>query len=178
MVEIFWDSKGGGLFFTGKGNEPLITRTKEIYDGALPSGNSVAALNLMRLARMTGDVALEQKTDALMKTFSKQLAEQPMAHTQLLAALDFMLGPSKEIVIAGDASLDTTRRMIQAVQQRFLPNKVLLLIPDGTADDDLRSLSPFLENMKPVNQQATAYVCEQYACRKPMTDIKELEAVL
>ena len=93
MIDIFWDKQGGGLYFTGKGNEPLITRSKELYDGALPSGNSVAALNLLRLGRMTGNVALEQKAEELTQIFSRQITDQPMAYTQVLVALDFMVGP-------------------------------------------------------------------------------------
>ncbi|MBW1674870.1 MAG: thioredoxin domain-containing protein, partial [Deltaproteobacteria bacterium] len=124
MVDIFWDKKDGGLYFTGQGNESLITRSKEVYDGALPSGNSVAALNFLRLSRMTGNIQLEQKADQLIRAFSEQAADQPMAFTQLLIALDFMIGPSQEIVVVGDPSLTNTQAMIHAVQRRFLPNKV------------------------------------------------------
>jgi len=94
-----------------------------VYDGALPSGNSVAALNFLRLSRMTGNIQLEQKADQLIRAFSEQVADQPMAFTQLLIALDFMIGPSQEIVIAGDPSLKNTQAMIHAVQRNFLPNK-------------------------------------------------------
>ncbi len=107
MIDIFWDKEDGGLYFTGKGNELLITRSKRIYDGALPSGNSVAALNFLRLGRMTGNVDLEQRAEQLTQAFSEQVKDQPMAYTQLLIALDFMVGPSQEIVIAGDPAPET-----------------------------------------------------------------------
>jgi len=178
MVDIFWDKKDGGLYFTGQGNESLITRSKEVYDGALPSGNSVAALNLLRLSRMTGNIQLEQKADQLIRAFSEQAADQPMAFTQLLIALDFMIGPSQEIVVVGDPSLTNTQAMIHAVQRRFLPNKVLLLQLQGTAGKQLASLSPFVEAMSLINNQPTAYVCENYTCKVPVTDVDALKVLL
>ncbi len=178
MIDIFWDKQGGGLYFTGKGNEPLITRSKEIYDGALPSGNSVAALNFLRLGRMTGNVDLEHRAEKLVQAFSSQVTDQPMAYTQLLIALDFMIGPSREIVIAGEPSLNTTRAMVSIVQRRFLPNKVLLLRRQGPEGKRLSALSPFVEAMTPLNHQPTVYLCEQYACQVPIKDVGQLEAVL
>jgi hypothetical protein len=178
MIDIFGDEQRGGLFFTGKGNEPLITRSKEIYDGALPSGNSVAALNLLRLSRVTGNIDLEKRAEQLTRAFATQVMDHPMAYTQLLVALDFMIGPSQEIVIAGDPANKVTRAMIRAVRRKFLPNKVVLLHPDGPEGKRLEALSPFCEGMRPINQEPTVYVCEQYACQAPVKDVDELEAVL
>ena len=178
MIDIFWDEQGGGLYFTGKGNEPLIARSKEIYDGALPSGNSVAALNFLRLSRLTGNVDLEQRAAQLTQTFAGQVADQPMAYTQLLIALDFMVGPSQEIVIAGDLALETTQSMINAIRRRFLPNKVVLLRPEGAGAKRLALLSPFVQAMVSANNQPTVYVCEQYACQAPIKDVGQLEAAL
>jgi uncharacterized protein YyaL (SSP411 family) len=178
MIDIFWDKENGAHYFTGKGNEPLITRSKEIYDGALPSGNSVAALNFLRLSRLTGNVALEQKAEELTRTFSSQVKDHPMACTQLLVALDFMVGPDKEIVIAGDPALQTTRDIVTAVHKRFLPNKVVLLKPEGPEGRRVVSLCPFVEAMVPINDQPTAYVCENYACQAPTTSLDALQASL
>ena len=178
MIDIFWDKQGCGFYFTGKGNEPLITRSKDIYDGALPSGNSVAALNLLRLGRLTGNTDLEKKADQLTRFFAAEVFEHPMAYTQLLAALDFMVGPSLEIVIAGDPALETTRAMIRAVRRRFLPNKVLLLRPDGAEGEKLAALSPFVEPMHSVDHQPAVYLCEQYSCKKPITKLSDLESAL
>jgi len=178
MIGIFWDKQDGGLYFTGKGNESLITRTKEIHDGAIPSGNSVAALNFLRLGRMTGSIDLEQRAAQLLRAFSGQVNDHPMGYTQLLIALEFMVGPSQEIVIAGDPSLEGTQVMINTVQRSFLPNKVLLLRPHGSEGKRLASLSPFVEAMGSVNNQPTAYVCEGYACKTPITDLAALKAAL
>jgi uncharacterized protein YyaL (SSP411 family) len=178
MVDIFWDKQGGGLYFTGQGNESLITRSKEVYDGALPSGNSVAALNFLRLSRMTGNINLEQRAEQLIQAFSKQVADQPVAYTQLLIALDFMIGPSQEIVIAGDPILTNTQAMIHAVQRNFLPNKVLLVQSQGAEGKKLASLSPFIEAMSSINNQPTVYVCENYTCKTPIKDVDALKAIL
>jgi len=178
MVDIFWDKQGGGLYFTGQGNESLITRSKEVYDGALPSGNSVAALNFLRLSRMTGNINLEQRAEQLIRAFSKQVADQPVAYTQLLIALDFMIGPSQEIVVAGDPTLTNTQAMIHVIQRSFLPNKVLLLRLQGVKGKQLASLSPFVEAMSSMNNQPTVYVCENYACKTPIKDVDALKAIL
>jgi len=178
MMDIYWDKEDGGLFFTGEGNEKLIMRSKEIYDGAIPSGNSVAALNLLRLGRMTGSVDLEQKAEQLIKTFAAQVTSYPAAYTQLLAALDFMIGPAKELVIAGDTGNEATQSMVNTIQNEFLPNKVVLLKHQGEEGKRLANLSPFVEAMNPVNRKPTVYVCEQYTCNSPISDIRDLEKVL
>ena len=175
MIDIFWDKKGGGLYFTGKGNEALITKSKEIYDGALPSGNSVAALNFLRLGRMTGATDLEEKAEQLTANFSREVTTQPIGYTQFLSALEFMLGPTQEIVIAGDLGLDSTKDMVRVVRGRFLPNKVVLLNQNGPDGKRLEALSPFAGKMHPINQKSTVYVCEQYACKVPVTDAGTLE---
>jgi uncharacterized protein YyaL (SSP411 family) len=178
MINLFWDEAGGGFYFTGKENEALIVQSKEIYDGALPSGNSVAALNLMRLGRMTGKPDLEKKADELTRTFSRGIAAYPVGHSQFLSALDFMVGPGFEIVIAGDPALEATMAMIAVVNNMFLPNKVLLLRPEGEGSKRLSSLAPFVEALHPIDQQPTVYVCERYACKFPITDVENLKLAI
>jgi uncharacterized protein len=177
MLDIFWDEQGEGLYFTGKGNDSLINRSKEIYDGALPSGNSVAALNFLRLGRLTGNTDLEKKADQLTMVFAAEIQEHPMAYTQLLVALDFMIGPSQEIVIAGDPSSETMWDMLNVFRGKFLPNKVVLMRPDGEEGKRLATLSPFVEPMHSVDNQPTFYLCEQYSCKKPINRISELKTV-
>ena len=178
MIHLFWDDKDNGFFYTAPDHESLIVRTKEVYDGALPSGNSVAALNLLRLGRMTGDVELERKTGLLLSAFSDQIENHPVAYTQLLQAVDFMIGPSREIVISGSVEQEETRAMIRAIHNTFLPRSIFLLRPESDDTDVLFALSPFLKNMVPMNNQTTAYVCEQYACQEPLTDLNKLERAL
>jgi uncharacterized protein YyaL (SSP411 family) len=178
MIELFWDEEKGGFYFSGRDNEALISRPRDLYDGAIPSGNSVAALNLLRLSRMTGKVDWEKKADQLLKVFSAAVADSPMAYTQFLIAVDFMLGPSREIVIAGDPGLEESREMIAFVQRSFLPNKVLLFRAEGDAGRKLSTLSPFVEGMRPLNKRPTVYLCENYTCKTPLTDLAALEAAL
>jgi hypothetical protein len=178
MLDMFWDKQGGGLYFTGKGNEPLIAQSKEIYDGALPSGNSVAASNFLRLARLTGNIDLEKRAERLVRAFASQVVDQPMAYTQLLAALDFMIGPSQEIVVAGDPSLETTQAMLGVIRRKFLPNKVLLVRPQGAEGKRLSSLSPFVEAMAPLDHGPTVYICKGHACQAPIKDAAQLESAL
>ena len=178
MIAIFRDKKEGALYFTGKGNESLITRSKEAYDGALPSGNSVAALNFMRLGRMTGDIRLEQMAEQLTGHFSEQIVSHANAFTQLLNALDFMFGPSREIVIVGNSTEEKTGAMIRSVHRKYLPNKVLLFKGEGGEEKKLILIAPFLENMVPIESKPTVYMCKQYACQTPITRIDELEKAL
>ena len=178
MIDLFWDDANGGFFFTGRGNEKLIARNKEIYDGALPSGNSVAALNLMRLARMTGNTDLERRADKLAKAFSQDVATYPTGYSQFLSALDFMVGPSLELVIAGEPDLQTTMDMVRVVHTMFLPNKVLLLRPQGDKGRRLSEVSPYAKELNPINGRPTVFICEQYTCKTPITKISDLEEVL
>lgn len=179
LLDLFWDEKNGGCYFTAKDGEKLITREKDLYDGAVPSGNSVTALNLLRLGRLTGNTDLEEKADQLFRNFSGSVAGYPMAYTQSLNALDFIVGPSQEIVVAGDPSQDMTRDMIRMIHQAFLPNKILLLRPEGEKERRrVCQLSPFLENLTSLNQKPTIYFCTQYSCQTPITNLLELKKVL
>jgi uncharacterized protein YyaL (SSP411 family) len=178
MMDLFWDQERGGFYFTGRENEELITRPKELYDGATPSGNSVAALNLWRLARMTGNGDWEKKADQMIRVFSSPVADAPMAYTQFLNFLDFAWGPSQEIVVAGGPDEEETRAVRALIQQRFQPNKILLFRPGGDAGRKLSALCPFVTGMRPIDGKTTVYICENYACKSPVTDPDALPAVL
>ncbi len=178
MLELFWDEERGGLFFMGTQNEALIARSKEAYDGALPSGNSVAALNLLRLGRMTGRPDLETKAEQLVRAFIESVRQAPMAHTQFLQAVDFMLGPVQEIVVAGDAREPGARALVAAVHRRFLPRRVLLFRGSGAQGERLAALAPFVRPLEPLHGRATAFVCQGQACDRPVADPAELEGVL
>jgi uncharacterized protein YyaL (SSP411 family) len=178
MIELFGEKERGGFYFSGKDNESLITRSKELYDGATPSGNSVAALNLLRLARMTGKMDLEKEVEGLLRVFSSTVTEAPMAFTQFLNFLDFYLGPSQEIVLVGDPDWETTRSMIAAIQRKFQPNKVLLFRGEDDTGKKLADFCPFVEGMKSIGRKATVYLCEGYSCKTPLTDLTSLREAL
>ena len=174
MLKIFWDEKDGGLFFTGEDAEKVLARSKEVYDGAIPSGNSVALLNLIRLGRMTANVEFEKKAEALMRAFGGQITRSPTAFAQFLAGVDFALGPTKEIVIVGCLDQEDTKTMLGAIHERFLPRQVLILRPDDRSREEMEQIIPFVKEHNSVGGKATAYVCENYTCKLPTTDIDEM----
>lgn len=180
MLCLFWDEEPGGFFFTATDSETLLFRQKEVYDGAIPSGNSVAALDLIRLARMTGEENFAAKAEALFQFFGMEILQRPSAYTQALIALDFALGPAREIVIAADDSGDPkAKSMIRTIRSFFLPNAVMLFRP--TADQKLRdliALAPFVEQQVPLHGQPTAYVCENHVCQLPTNSNEQLKELL
>lgn len=176
MIENFWDEKGGGLFFGGKRNEQLIAQTKEIYDGATPSGNSVALFNMLRLGRVAGNPGLGKMADQIMKAFGETINQYPSGYTQFMCALDFALGPTKEIVIAGEPDQKDTQQILQEIEKRFLPRKVLLL--NSLKDKSLGEIAGFVKEQKPIENKATVYICENYACKAPANEINKIIQLL
>jgi len=175
MIHHFWDEQGGGLYFTSDDAENLIVRNKEVYDGALPSGNAVAMLNLLRLGRFTADADLEDRAFKLQMAFSGQVRQFPSGYTQFLSAVDFSLGSSHEVVIAGSLG---AKEMLDALRSRFSPNQVLLFRPAGEESAGIDAVAGFAKNYDPVNGKATAYVCSGRACKDPTTEVKDLLALL
>ncbi len=113
-----------------------------------------------------------------MRFFSSAVAASPMAYSQFLNSLDFILGPSQEIVIAGDVEEKITQEMIAVVHRAFLPNKILLLHPGGEGGNRLSALSSLVGDKKPVDGQPTAFLCEGYACKAPIKDPGALQTAL
>lgn len=177
-VDLFWDEQEGGFFYSARDSEGLIVRDKEIYDGAVPSSNSVAALNLLRLARMTGDTHLEKLAERLLQRFAAVVADYPSAYTQFLNAVDFALGPSQEVVIVGDPEQAETRGMVDACYRHYSPNRVLMLKENGSGGQRLTALASYLGEYKSIGDQPTAYICENFACGAPATDLEELRSRL
>ncbi len=155
----------GGFYFTADDAESLIMRKKEIHDGAVPSGNSVAMLNLARLGRMTGRQELENMAADIGRTFSAGVMQMPVSYTQLMVALDFLIGPSCEVVIAGG----DTKAMIRALREKFLPGTVILRPAEGVT-----APAEFTGSLLSIDGKATAYVCRNRACRPPTTDPGEM----
>ncbi len=178
MLDSFYDAENGGFFQTDGRDASVIVRSKEDYDGAEPSGNSVATLLLFRLAEFTGN---DRYRDAALKTlgmFGRHLRQAPSVVPQMLCALDFALSKPRQIVIAGNPDAVDTRALLRAVYDRYLPNKILLVADGGAGQKSLAKLMPFVKDIKPVDGKAAAYVCVNYACRLPVTDVKGLEKQL
>ncbi|MDP6178915.1 MAG: thioredoxin domain-containing protein, partial [Desulfatiglandales bacterium] len=157
MLRHFWDEGSGGLFFIPDDGEDLIVRKKEINDGAIPSGNSVAMLNLLQLARFTGNSGLEKSAVKIGRIFSKAVKEYPISFTQLMVSVDFGVGPSYEVVIVGKSDANDTKEMLKALRNRFIPNIVMILRPTEKATSDIDSLAPFIKNQVSIQGRATAY---------------------
>jgi len=174
MLKHYWDKVNGGFYLSADDGEKLLVRPKTIYDGAIPSGNSVAALNLLRLGRITGRSDLEIKSEEVMKAFGGDVRQNPSAHTQLLNAVDFGVGPSYEVVIAGTEGAVDTQSMLSVLRASFIPNKVVLFRPDGESAPAITRLAEFTENQTSLGGKATAYVCLDYACKAPTTDIRAM----
>jgi uncharacterized protein YyaL (SSP411 family) len=170
MQQYFWDDEQGGFFYTASDGEALLVRSKATFDMSIPSGNAVAALNLLRLERMTADTRFADQADALLQAFSAQVAQHPSSHTLFMAAFDFALGPSFEVVISGTPGNPDTVAMLQSLRQRFLPNKVVVFRPSDTPAPAISKLAPFTQHQKPLQGQATAYVCQNFVCNRPTTD--------
>lgn len=173
MIEDFWDEDKGGFFFTAKGQSDLILRGKEIYDGAIPSGNSVAYQNLIRLGRMLSRPDFEEKARSIGEAFSAQINQLPLGYTQLMVGILLAESPPCEVVISGNPDSPDTREMILRLRDLYLPNKVMMLRP-ADPDQRLFELVPVLREQIPIEERATAYVCRNYQCNAPTTDIEEL----
>ena len=174
LMTHFWDPEQGGFFFTPDDAEALLLRKKEIYDGAIPSGNSVSMLNLLRLGRLTGNMDLEEKGVQIAKAFSRKVELFPAAFTQLLVGVDFSIGPAHEVVIVGNPQVDDTNRFVRALRSRFIPNKVIIVKPIGEQASEVTRLAPYTEAYKPLEGKAAAYVCSNYSCQLPTADSGEM----
>lgn len=170
VEERFVDAENGGYFTTGTGHETLIARLKNPHDGALPSGNGVHALNLLRLAELTGDGRLAKRAERTIRALGQLVNRYPAAFSQLLMAVDFLAAGPREIVVAGDPEGGPVRELLAEVRRTFLPQRVVALAHAG-AD---ASLSPLLEGREPGPSGARAYVCRNYACQAPVEVAAEL----
>ncbi|MBT7591751.1 MAG: thioredoxin domain-containing protein, partial [Candidatus Scalindua sp.] len=178
LIKYFWDEQDGGFYFTADDAEELIVRQKEIYDGAIPSGNSVAVLNLFRLARITANTDFEDKANKIMLAFSKDVGSSPSGYTQMMVALGFGIGPSYEIVIVGDPEAEDTKDMLNSLGKHFIPYKVVLLKPAGQETPDITRIAEYTEYHSSFDGKATAYVCLDFACKMPVTNTEEMLKLL
>lgn len=176
MYKLFWDDKDGGFFFTPFDSEKLLVRRKEIYDGAVPSGNSYALINLIRLYRITGNLEYEEKAVQLVKTFSNSIKLAPSAFTYFLCGLDFSLGPSKEIIIVGN-DIEKAKNYLKIIHSIFLPNKVILYMND-TNRNTLAQAAEFTNAYSKIGDNTVIYICEDFKCELPLTSVEDLSRLL
>ena len=174
----FEDQENGGFFLTADDGETLLIRTKEIYDGAIPSGNSVMALNLLRINKITGNKSYLTSAENLFSAFSGFIEKNPQGAEVLLHALDFALAPAKEIVIVGEPDMNDTKELIREINQHFLPAKVLLFRPAQLTNPEILKLAPFVSNHRLVSGKAAVYICENQTCQQPETNTEKIRILL
>jgi uncharacterized protein YyaL (SSP411 family) len=177
QIELFADEAAGGFFETTGLDETLLLRMKGDYDGAEPAANSVAALNLLRLAPFV-DEDWRQRGRKTIDAFAPQINQYPTAMPLMLVALDFYQTKPAQIIIAGRPEAPDTRAMIAAVHSIFLPHTMLLLADGGPGQQFLGEKIPSAANLAPHNGRACAYVCRNLACSLPTTDIDALMKML
>lgn len=173
MLTHFWDPRGA-FYITPDDGESLIVRPRETIDNALPSGNAVALMNLVRLGHMTGRTNYEACADAMIRFFSGLVKQQPPIFTGMLISIDLAFGPIYELVLAGDPDDPALQALLRTIYQRYLPRKVLMLRRPGKAGERLVRLAPFVAAQEPVKGRPTVYVCHDYRCEHPLTDPKAL----
>lgn len=176
MVKLFWDGQNGGFFLVGFDSEELLAKTKEIYDGAIPSGNSVAAMNLLRLAALTGDYSLQEKAHRLFQAFGGEIWDNPAGYGYLLQAYLYSAASSREVVIIAERGMQGADEMLETLHQEFLPHTVSLYYSPGR--EDILDIAPYLRDYYPVDNRATAYICEKQACRAPLTGVEAFREAL
>ncbi len=173
MIEQFHDEANGGFFQTGRDHETLVVRRKDFIDNAIPSGNSLAAEGLLRLAKLTGNDEYRKLSLQVLMLMQEAMSQQPTGFGRLLGVLDAALAPSQEVALVGDPADESTQALLAGVRARYLPHTVVALKEPGA-----ESMLPLLEGRTLVDGQAAAYVCENFACRLPVTEVEELGALL
>ncbi len=178
MIKYFWDQQERGLFLYGSDAEALIARPKEIYDGAIPSGNSVAAVNFLRLARLTSDSQHADRAREMFKTFGGSVAESPTGHSHFLMAVYLEQLPGTEITIVGDPASGDTGDMLKTINKIFAPEVSVLFKPPGHMAEQLGQIAPIVKDRNMIEGKATAYVCKEFACQPPVTSAEQLADML
>ena len=176
-ITNFWDEKNFGFYFSKKTDEENFPQSKEYYDGAIPSGNSVMMSNLIRIARLTSNERYENLAYKLSEAFASLANSNPSAYSEFLTGLDFLLNKSNEIIIVSknmDNSLDP---YFQVLREVYLPNKVVLLVTERN-NKELYKFAPFLKNYSAINSKPTVYVCENYTCSLPVNNVEQMKKLL
>lgn len=178
LIDHYWDEDKGGFYFIADDAEEILVRQKSIYDGAVPSGNSVAMLDLLRLGRITANPDYEEKAAQIARTFSMNIKRSPSLHTQFMVAMDFWIGPSYEIVIIGNSRAKDTKEMLEALRKHFIPNKVVILKAAKSKSPEIIRIAEFTKYQTSIDGKATAYVCADYKCKMPTTDVSKMLELL
>jgi uncharacterized protein YyaL (SSP411 family) len=178
MDSLFWDPEHGGYFSVSGKDPTILLRMKEDYDGAEPSPNSIAAMNLLRLAQIVDSKELRSKAEKTIAAFAEPLKKSPQALPQMLCAVDASLAKPRQIVIAGPSNREDTRTLLRELHQHYIPNKLVLLADGGAGQQWLGEKLEFLKTVQPIDGKSAAFVCEDFVCQLPTTDRAKLGELL
>jgi uncharacterized protein YyaL (SSP411 family) len=170
LEELYEDKEGGGFFLVGRDHESLLAREKPAYDGAEPSGNSVQALNLLRLLELTTGDRYRVRAERTLRAFGARLDEHPAALSEMLLALDFHLDTRLELVIVTPSSRKQAETFLAELRSAFVPNRILTVVSEGAELESHAKLVPLVGGKIARDGEATAYVCEAGVCELPTTD--------
>jgi len=173
MVSEFWNESSGGFYLGSDQTEKLIVRSMTGYDGAIPSGNSIAVMNLLKLTRITGDVKWAEMADKTLKVFSNEIRRTPTGFTSMVTAFLFESDRPKEIVVVGSGSDPGTRAALNKIKAEYNPSKVLLFKNIDDTMHKLSSLAKWTAAQQTIDDKTTFYVCQDFACKIPTTDIEQ-----
>jgi hypothetical protein len=179
LETFFHDTETGAYGFTASDSESLACRTIEFHDGAIPSSNAVAAWTLLRLAHWTGNEKYRERGQRILHAFGGDMNRFPTGFPFALLAVDWLHSSIREVVIVGDIEHPTTQQFLSALRTPFLPHQVLTVIPpEGPAREALISLIPYAKELRAVNGSPTVYLCQDFACQLPITEVEELTTLL
>lgn len=173
MVNRFWDNENGGFYLSAENAEKLIYRPKETYDGAIPSGNSVAAYCLIKLSAITADVKLQEIADIQLRFLANEAEEYPSGFSFALISILNVLNPSMEIVCAL-SSEDDLQKLKQITRKKFLPNTTIL-VKDEKNSQQIENIAEYTKECNVTDDKSTFYICENRACSQPIHDFSQLE---
>src|SRR5699024_10289270 len=171
MLDLFWDEQHGGFYLSGKDGEQLIAQDKEIYDGALPSGNSVAGFMLAQIGYLTGETSYLDKAEEMYSTFFNDIHRYAAGSSFFMQSLLLTENPTKEVVIIGDKTDQDCMKLIEELHQHFLPDTAIII---GEKSEDFAKVIPFAAEYKQLETKTTVYICENFACKQPTTDVDKV----
>jgi uncharacterized protein YyaL (SSP411 family) len=178
MLESFEDSRQGGFFATPAGDASLVMRMKDDYDGAEPAGNSIALLDLLRIAQISNRAEHRQAAERAMAGLGSRMTRQGAAVPQMLVAFQYSLAPKQEVILAGDPTGEATKAFLRTLRSRFLPDTIVLLVDSDQTFTELSRLNPAIPAAQRLDSKPTAYVCRNFTCRLPTNDREKFEELL
>ncbi len=173
LLDHFNDSDNGGFFHTADDAEELLFRSKEIYDGAIPSGNSVCTMNLMKLAAITADPELQELAHRTIQAFSAKVSDTPAGYTHFMSAVDIATRETADIVIVGKPDAPDTLDTISLINERYIPGKIIILRTEEK-DERITEIAPYTKDMAMIDGKTTVHICRNQECDLPINDKKKL----